>query len=123
MTLLRSSTRRAATLALTALAALAALSAGASLAQSTTNAPSDASRALHTRQLAANCAACHGTDGKSAPGSPLATLAGMPADKMVTSLQDFKAGKREATVMHQLAKGLSDQQMKTLADYFAAQKP
>lgn len=117
MTLLRSSTRCAATLAL---AALAALSAGASLAQS---APSDASRALHTRQLAANCAACHGTDGKSAPGSPLATLAGMPADKMVTSLQDFKAGKREATVMHQLAKGLSDQQMKTLADYFAAQKP
>ena len=92
---------------------------GAAMAQAT----QDASRALHTRQLAANCAACHGTDGKAAAGSPLATLAGMPSDKMLASLKDFKNGKREATVMHQLAKGLTDEQMKTIADYFAAQKP
>ena len=92
---------------------------GAAMAQAT----QDASRVLHTRQLAANCAACHGTDGKAAAGSPLVTLAGMPADKMLASLQDFKNGKREATVMHQLSKGLTDDQMKTIADYFAAQKP
>ena len=92
---------------------------GAAMAQAT----QDASRALHTRQLAANCAACHGTDGKAAAGSPLDTLAGMPADKMLASLKDFKNGKREATVMHQLSKGLTDDQMKTIADYFAAQKP
>lgn len=47
----------------------------------------------------------------------------MPANKMVESLREFKDGKRQATVMHQLAKGLSDEQIKTLADYFAAQKP
>ncbi len=92
---------------------------GAAMAQAT----QDASRALHTRQLAANCAACHCTDGKAAAGSPLATLAGRPADKMLASLKDFKNGKREATVMHQLSKGLTDDQMKTIADYFAAQKP
>lgn len=83
----------------------------------------NASRALHARQLAANCAACHGTDGRTVAGSPVAALAGMPANKMVESLREFKDGKRQATVMHQLAKGLSDEQIKTLADYFAAQKP
>ncbi|MBF5006134.1 c-type cytochrome [Diaphorobacter caeni] len=113
MKLLRTSTVAAAALM------LSLFGAGSAMAQAT----QDASRALHTRQLAANCAACHGTDGKAAAGSPLATLAGMPADKMLASLQDFKNGKREATVMHQLAKGLTDDQMKTLADYFAAQKP
>ena len=93
---------------------------GAAMAQAT----QDASRALHTRQLAANCAACHGTDGKSAQGSPLPVLAGMPANKMVEALSEAKAGKRpDSTVMHQLAKGLSEQQIQTLADYFAAQKP
>ena len=38
-------------------------------------------------------------------------------------MREFKDGKRQATVMHQIAKGLSDEQVKTLADYFAAQKP
>ncbi len=96
---------------------------GAAMAQSTPS-TQDASRALHARQLAANCAACHGTDGRTTAGSPLAQLAGMPAEKMVDALTEAKAGKRaDATVMHQLAKGLSDEQIKTLADYFAAQKP
>ncbi|WP_313297182.1 c-type cytochrome [Diaphorobacter sp.] len=83
----------------------------------------DNARALPVRQLAANCAACHGTDGRAVTGSPVAALAGMPAGKTMEALQDYKAGKREPTVMHQIAKGLTDAQMKTLADYFAAQKP
>ena len=113
---------RTSTVASAAALMLTLFGAGSAMAQ-TSPATQDASRALHTRQMAANCAACHGTDGKAAAGSPLATLAGMPADKLLASLQDFKSGKREATVMHQLAKGLTDDQMKTLADYFAAQKP
>ena len=34
----------------------------------------------------------------------------------------FKAGSRPATVMTQLAKGYSDEQIRQLAAYFAAQK-
>ncbi|OYU99036.1 MAG: cytochrome C, partial [Burkholderiales bacterium PBB5] len=32
----------------------------------------------------------------------------------------FKAGQREATVMHQIAKGFSDAQIAQLAAYFSA---
>ena len=106
-------------------AALALLCAGSAMAQQSAQQPAqDASaRALHTRQLAANCAACHGTNGRAVAGSPVVGLAGMPAATLTTAMREFKDGKRQATVMHQIAKGLSDEQVKTLADYFAAQKP
>jgi cytochrome c553 len=33
----------------------------------------------------------------------------------------FRDGKRPATIMHQISKGYSDQQIEQLADYFARQ--
>jgi cytochrome c553 len=53
----------------------------------------------------------------------MASLAGMPKDAMIRSMQDFKSGKRPATIMHQLSKGYTDQQIELIAGYFAAQKP
>jgi cytochrome c553 len=41
---------------------------------------------------------------------------------MVAQMKAFKDGSRPATVMHQLTKGLTDQQIESMADYFAAQK-
>jgi cytochrome c553 len=73
------------------------------------------------RSLAATCANCHGTDGR-AVGSAVAGLAGMPKDFIVQRMNEFKSGKRPATVMHQLAKGYTDQQIELMAGYFAAQK-
>jgi cytochrome c553 len=35
---------------------------------------------------------------------------------------DFKNGRRPATIMHQIAKGYSDEQIAAIAAYFAAQK-
>ncbi|HEX2197850.1 MAG TPA: c-type cytochrome [Burkholderiales bacterium] len=72
------------------------------------------------RSLAATCATCHGTDGRSVGG--MEALAGMPKAEMVRKLNEFRAGDRPATVMHQLAKGYTDQQIDLLAGYFAAQK-
>jgi sulfide dehydrogenase cytochrome subunit len=37
-------------------------------------------------------------------------------------LKDFEDGKRPATIMHQIAKGFTDEQLEVLAAYFAAQK-
>lgn len=74
------------------------------------------------RRLAATCAACHGTDGMTA-GDTLPGLAGQPREALKASLLAFKAGSRPATVMHQLAKGYSDEQIEALATYFAARKP
>ena len=72
------------------------------------------------RVWAAACANCHGTDGRAQPG--MASLAGASKDDMVKKMLDFKAGRRPATIMHQLAKGYSDDQIEAIAAYFAAQK-
>lgn len=75
------------------------------------------------RALAANCASCHGTNGKSQPGSSVPGLAGRPKESMVNAMQEFKDGKRTATLMHQIAKGYSAEEIAALGEYFANQKP
>ena len=37
-------------------------------------------------------------------------------------MKAFKEGTRPATVMHQLSKGITDEQIDRIADYFAATK-
>jgi sulfide dehydrogenase cytochrome subunit len=76
--------------------------------------------AAAVRGMAATCANCHGTDGRSVGTVP--RLAGADRGYIVQQMQDFKAGKRPATIMHQLAKGYTDEQIEQLAAYFAAQK-
>ena len=48
-------------------------------------------------------------------------LAGMPADKITAYLADYKSGAQPATVMHQIAKGYSDEQIRLIAGFFASQ--
>jgi len=73
------------------------------------------------RDLAAACANCHGTNGASRGGMP--GLAGRDPDELARLMQDFRAGKRPATVMHQIARGYTDEQVQAIAAYLAAQKP
>lgn len=75
---------------------------------------------LHVRSWAASCSACHGTEGRAQPG--MEVLAGANKDDMVKKMLDFKAGRKPATIMHQLSKGYSDEQIVAIAGYFAAQK-
>ena len=79
-----------------------------------------AQEASQTRLVAANCANCHGTDGRSQGGMP--ALTGLSRDFIVSQMQDFKAGKRPATIMHQLSKGYTDAEIDALAAYFSALK-
>ncbi|MBO9679449.1 MAG: c-type cytochrome [Acidovorax sp.] len=82
---------------------------------------SDAARAPQGRLLAAQCAACHGTDGRAVAQSAVPGLAGAPAATLLAQLRAFRDGSQPATVMHQIAKGLTEPQMQSLAAYFAAQ--
>ena len=76
---------------------------------------------LQARSLAASCAACHGTDGRAQPG--MVSLAGSNKDDMVRKMLDYKADRvPAATIMHQLSKGYTDEQIAAIAGYFAAQK-
>ncbi len=73
------------------------------------------------RNLAATCANCHGTNGNAR--GDMKPLAGMPADKMLALLADYRSGNQPATIMHQIVKGYTEEQVKLVAAYFAAQKP
>lgn len=75
---------------------------------------------LQVRSWAAGCANCHGTQGYAQPG--MESLAGANQDEMLKKLLDFKSGRKPATLMHQLSKGYSDEQLQAIAAYFAAQK-
>ena len=74
------------------------------------------------RNLAATCANCHGTNGNAVKGSGIDALAGMPKDKTLQKLADFKSGDKPASIMHQIAKGYTEEQLDLIATYFAAQK-
>ncbi len=74
------------------------------------------------RNLAATCANCHGTDGKAVKDSGIDALAGMEKVKLLQKLDDYRNGRKPATIMQQIAKGYTDEQLGLIADYFAAQK-
>ncbi|MBI2749872.1 MAG: class I cytochrome c [Burkholderiales bacterium] len=94
------------------LAAGLAVSSGAALAQ--------VPDALQVRGLAASCSGCHGTAGVAQEG--MESLAGASRDDLLRKLQDFKSGKKPATVMHQLVKGYTDEQLAALAQHFSSLK-
>jgi cytochrome c553 len=73
------------------------------------------------RNLAATCANCHGTNGHALGDKK--PLAGIPAEKTLALLLDYRDGKQAATIMHQIAKGYTEEQLRLIAGYFAAQKP
>jgi cytochrome c553 len=73
------------------------------------------------RNLAATCANCHGTNGNAR--GDMKPLAGMPADKLVALMADYRAGNLPATIMHQIVKGYTEDQIRLIAAHFAVQKP
>ena len=73
------------------------------------------------RNLAATCANCHGTNGNAR--GEMKALAGRPAAATVALMAGYKNGSLPATIMHQIAKGYTDEQTKLVADYLAAQQP
>jgi sulfide dehydrogenase cytochrome subunit len=70
--------------------------------------------------LASNCANCHGTLGHAQGAMP--SLAGQQKPYIVEQMRAFRDGKRPATIMHQLAKGYTDQQIELIAEFFSRQK-
>ena len=78
------------------------------------------SDATLARSLAATCANCHGTTGHSQGTVP--SLAGQSKAEIVQKMTEFRDGKRQATIMHQLAKGYSPEQIDLVAGWMAQQK-
>ena len=102
----------------------AAAFAAAAFAQQPPPAPAFAAPNLTPQgvaSMASACAMCHGPQGRPAPGSSVARLAGRSAESIVARMGEFREGKRAATIMHQIAKGYGDAETAAIAKYFEAQ--
>jgi cytochrome c553 len=67
------------------------------------------------------CGACHTNDGsRGSPANPI--LQGQHADYIVKQLTEFKADKRSNPVMKGFASGLTEQDMKNVAAFYASKQ-
>ena len=71
-------------------------------------------------EKAAVCAACHGADGNS-PSPEFPILAGQHRDYLLQALHQYQAGSRNNPIMAPQAKALTEQELRELAAWFAAQ--
>ena len=70
----------------------------------------------------ATCVACHGNEGIGIlPEYP--TLAGQYADYLERTLLDYRGGRRRNAIMAGFAAGLTDADIRTIAIFFASQRP
>src|SRR3990172_12585351 len=69
-----------------------------------------------------SCKTCHGLDGKGvAPAIP--HLAAQRERYLFVSLTEYKEGKRTHAALRDLAKNMSDADMRNIAAYYAGQPP
>lgn len=72
------------------------------------------------------CSGCHGPTGIStmppAPGTVVPNLAGQHVDYLVKALGDYRSGGRKNPTMAAMAAGLTDEDIASLAAYFASQE-
>ena len=69
---------------------------------------------------AASCSGCHTTGAKAA--LPVSRLYGRDAGEIMTAMTGFRDGSLPATVMNRIAKGFSDDELRAMAAWLAAQK-
>ncbi len=74
------------------------------------------------RELAEDCAACHGADG-NADGADMPTLAGQDARYFIKAMDAYKAGSRQHEAMFDAVETLDDAGIADLAAFYALQQP
>jgi cytochrome c553 len=80
-----------------------------------------AAQSLEGRLLAAQCAQCHGTNGRAVAG--FEDLAGKNALEMYEELLEMKYRPTAESIMDRQAKGYTEEQLRAIADYFASLPP
>ena len=70
--------------------------------------------------VAAACSGCHAASADAL--APVPRLIGMKRSVMVEAMQAFRAGKRPSTIMDRIAKGYSDDEIQTIADWYAKER-
>lgn len=81
---------------------------------------SSASFAAEPPAGASSCSGCHATN--AAAETPVPKINGRSAADIMTAMAAFRDGSRPATVMGRIAKGYTDDELKPIAAWLAAQK-
>lgn len=68
----------------------------------------------HGRLLASQCAQCHGTNGKS-----IGDMDRIAGKDLYNDLLEMKAKNKPEDIMHQQARGYTDEELRLIAEYFA----
>lgn len=67
---------------------------------------------------ALTCGGCHPVD--SRVGSPILPLAGRPAEEIVATLAAYRKHSKPSTIMDRILSGLSDEEVRAIAEWYAA---
>jgi len=98
-------------------------------AQTTGNAGSGTSQlsaqivAQGTSRGAIACARCHGYDGSSDGSGAFPALAGQSAQYLANQLRHYASGERQNAIMVSIAKGLTEDELQAVAQYYASAHP
>lgn len=68
----------------------------------------------------AQCAACHGKDGKTPTDPSYPKIAGQYSDYLLKALNDYHKGARKNPIMGAIAKPLTKADMQNLAAYYGS---
>lgn len=68
----------------------------------------------------AACTGCHATS--AAAETPVPKITGRNTEEMVAAMAEFRSGAKPSTVMGRIAKGFTDDEMRPIAAWLAAQK-
>ena len=77
------------------------------------------SRAAEPPPGASSCSGCHPTGANV--DTPVPAIRGRNPQDIVAAMQGFRSGERPSTVMGRIAKGFSDDEIRAIAAWLAAQ--
>jgi len=95
------------------LSLLVGVGAGLALAVGPASAQNDVESKAQT------CVACHGQNGVPADPKTMPIIWGQQASYIAKELHDYRSGDRDNAIMAGIAKGLTQQDLRPLANYFA----
>jgi len=77
---------------------------------------------LYQRSLAATCANCHGTNGNGLANASIPLINKLTSEQILAQLQAYKNGSLKGTIMPQLSKGYSNEQLAAIASQLGKKK-
>lgn len=84
-------------------------------------APAWADDPVRGKELSAVCQSCHGENGNLALQEDYPLIGGQHFNYLVHALKAYRSGERENAIMAGFARDLSDQDIRDLAAWYAAQ--